>query len=346
MGRTGGLATHLRDGTAPESSWPAAQPRHRRHAAAGHVGVVPRWAPTSLSSLLRALDLRPVGPQRFEMAVAERQWPAFPSAQLAAAAVVAAERCFPGYSIGHLACAFGQPAKARAPLGIVMTEVRVGPQRVTGRLEFAQGGVGHGEATVVLHPGAADAHATRSARTRRPGRSLDAPADVTGLQPPLAWLAPWELKLASVSDTCGTSPTGSAQIWSRLVGDSRQDRTRPGGTDGSHAELSATAGRALLAYLSEVLPLAAAAAPSPGRTHGGPSSNVLSHAITYSAPFELRDWLMATVDSRGVEQGYLHARATFSTASGRVAAMVSQAAAIRGARCAASSGEDGKQNIA
>jgi acyl-CoA thioesterase len=277
-----------------------------------------RWAPTSLVSLLRALDLRPVGPQRFEMTAAERQWPAFPAAQLAAAAVVAAERCFPGCSVSHLSCAYGQPAGARVPLTIAMTEVRADTRCVTARLEFDQGGIGHGEAAVVLQPDTAGARAVPPVPAGQAAPSPDLSADdVTGLHPPLAWLAPWELRMAPVSAGPRISRPGSACIWSRLSGRGSE-------------ELDGTAGRALLAYLSELLPLAAAAAPSVNRGQGGRSSNVLSHAITYDASFNLRDWLMATVDSYGADQGYVHARATFRTHQGAVAAVVSQAAAVRG----------------
>lgn len=331
MGRTGGFATHLQDAAALES-WPTA--RHpRRCVAAGDAGGAPRWVQTSLPGLLRALDLRPVGPQRFEMTAAEPQWPAFPAAQLAAAAVVAAERCFPGCSVSHLSCAYGQPARARLPLTIAMTEVRADPRCVTARLEFAQGGIGYGEAAVVLQPDTARARAAHPVRTGQATPSPDLPAAVTGLHPPLAWLAPWELRAVPVPANPGISRPGSACIWSRLSGHSSE-------------ELDGTAGRALLAYLSELLPLAAAAAPSPDRRQGGRSSNVLSHAITYNAPFNLRDWLMATVDSYGAEEGYVHARATFRTPQGAVAAVVSQAAAVRGDYSAVPGRKRAEQSIA
>jgi acyl-CoA thioesterase len=88
--------------------------------------------------------------------------------------------------------------------------------------------------------------------------------------------------------------------------------------------------RALLAYLSELLPAAAAGAvqyPSqPGEVR--PAATVLSHAITYCAPFDLRNWLLATVQSAQPGEGYVHALATCCTTQGETVATVSQAIAM------------------
>jgi hypothetical protein len=333
MGRTGGMAVQLQDVAARGPSWSAAR-RPRRSVIVGDASRAPGWVPTSLPRLLRAFDLRPAGPQRFEATAAEPDWPAFPAAQLAAAAVVAAERCFPGYSVSHLACAFGLPARACVPLSVAMVEVRVGPQCVTGRMEFNQGGTGHGEAAVVLQPAAAGVRVGSSTRIGQATRSLNVSARMTALRRPLASLVPWELQI-----TPPPAGPGSSCVWSRLSGYGSQGRTGTWSADGAsaeHAGLGDTTGRALLAYLSELLPLAAVAIPYPDR--GGRAPIVLSHAITYNAPFDLSDWLMATVDSCGAE-GYMHARATFRTPCGAVAAVVSQAAAVWGDHPAMSGGK-------
>ena len=340
MGRSGGSAAHWQDHAAL-GSWPTAgQPRRCVADGAQH------WAPVSLPRLLRALDLRPAGPQRFEMSAAEPQWPALPAAQLAAAAVVAAERCFPGCSVSHLACAFGQPPRARVPLTIAMREVRADPQCVTARLEFAQGRAGHGEAAVILQADTAEARVARPAPAGHASPSPDVAAAVTGLHPALAWLAPWELRLAPVPVGRDASRGSDNCIWSRLSGHGSGDPAGAWGPDGSRAGLGGMAGRALLAYLSEVLPLAAAAAPSAGRGQGCRSSNVLSHAITYSASFNLQDWLLATVDCHGAEDEYVHTRATFHTPQGAVAAVVSQAAVVRDYYSATRGRARGRQGIA
>jgi hypothetical protein len=253
---------------------------------------------------LQALDLRQAGNRRFEAAVAEPEWPAFPAAQLAAAAVVAAERCFPGYSVGHLSCAFGQPPRAAPPVGVAMTEIHASPSCVTGRLEFSQDGVAHGESTVVMRPA-----------ERLPGPpaacARGMATAVGRAQPAQVALVPWELR----------SVPGTRRTWSRFGGSTR----KMGGpvADG-------TAGRALLAYLSELLPLSAAAVPYPSSRRDGMSAAVLSHAITYDAPFDVRDWLLATVDCSGAAEGYVHTLTTYRTRQGTVAATVSQAAVVWG----------------
>jgi acyl-CoA thioesterase len=58
------------------------------------------------------------------------------------------------------------------------------------------------------------------------------------------------------------------------------------------------------------------------------SATVLSHAITYGARFDLREWLLAAVEGPAAGEGYLHALSTFRTRRGEVAATVSQAAAV------------------
>ena len=95
--------------------------------------------------------------------------------------------------------------------------------------------------------------------------------------------------------------------------------------------------RALLAYLSELLPVAAASAVRyrghPGEA--GSPDTVLSHTITYAGPFDLRDWLLAAVQLGEPTAGYVHALATFATRQGRTVATVSQAIAVSELRRAA-----------
>jgi acyl-CoA thioesterase len=279
----------------------------------------PWCAPTSLSRLMKALDLRSIGPQRFEVTALEPQWSAHPSAQLAAAAVIAAERSFPEFSVSHVACAFGRSARARAPLSITMTEIRVGIRCIAGRMEFNHGGTWLGEAAVTLQPDAAGARAVPHASGGQAALLPDVPTGVAGLRrwPPA--LAPWELTTAPAD----TGHPGGSCIWSRLRGLGSPGDAVTSDADGTSAVIRGTVGRALLAYLSELLPLAAA--PCPDSQNGGRAPFVLSHAITYCAPFDPGDWLIMTVDGRFPDERYAHTRATFRTSNGAVAAMVSQA---------------------
>jgi hypothetical protein len=137
----------------------------------------PSWTTPGLRSLSRALDLRPTGFRRYEVAAAEARWPAIPGALLAAAGVVAAERSFPGVAVGHLSCSFGPPPQADRPVEVAMSEVHVGKCCITGRLTFRQRSAVYGEATVLLRSLAAEAAAgrlpgsSRSAGAARPTRS-------------------------------------------------------------------------------------------------------------------------------------------------------------------------------
>lgn len=265
----------------------------------------PSWTPTSLERLTRALDLRPTGFRRYEATAAEARWPAFPAALLVASAVVAAERSLPGTSVGHLSCSFGPPPRAGRPVEVAMSEVHSGESCATGRLTFRQGATVHGEATVLLR--------SKPARSKRPITPPPAPRLAPAVARRLTTgIAEWDLRDAKGADEL--HPTGDSQVWSRLPG------VTPDGT----------LQRALLAYLSEVLPINVAGGlryPSPpGQARA--SATVLSHAVTFSAQFDLRDWSLATVQTAAPGEGYVHALATFRTRQGQTAATVSQAVAV------------------
>ena len=104
---------------------------------------------------MRALDLRQTGPRRFEVTAAEARWPAFPGALLVASAVVAAERSFPGYSVGHMSCGFGQSPRADRAVEVALSKIHTGRSCVTGRLTFRQGAAVHGEVALMLRSGTA-----------------------------------------------------------------------------------------------------------------------------------------------------------------------------------------------
>src|ERR1700678_2260572 len=186
----------------------------------------PSWTPTSLERLIRALDLRAAGFRRYEAAVPEACWPAFPAALLRRSAVGAAERSLPGTSVGHLSCSFGPLPRAGRPVEVTMSEVHQGESRATGRLTFRQGATVHGEATVLLR--------SRPARSKRPTTPPPAPrpASTTARRRATA-IAEWDLRDAQAADEL--HPTGDSQVWSRLPG----------------AAPKGTLQRALLAYLSE-----------------------------------------------------------------------------------------------
>jgi acyl-CoA thioesterase len=307
MGRARGAAVRPGQVTGPE---------HR-----GRLSVVrggaepPGWAPTTLERLMHALDLRPTGPRRFQAVAAETEWPAFPGALLVASAVVASERSFPGYSVGHLSCSFGQPPRAGGPVDIALGKIHTGASCITGRLTFSQGGSVHGEVAVVLRSAAMTPADPSPSAVPAPVPTRGRAARPTGDPGPRVPIVPWEL--LSGPGPAGSPAPGCSWTWSRI----RRDLP-PGMFNG-------TVQRALLAYLSELLPIASVAAPYPGPAGGpGLSATVLSHAITYGAGFDLRDWMLAAVEGPAAGEGYVHTLATFRTRQGAVAAAVSQAAAV------------------
>jgi acyl-CoA thioesterase-2 len=317
MGRAGGVAVNPGE---------AAGSRRRSGLSLIQGGAEPpSWTATSLERLTRALDLRPIGFRRYEVTAAEARWPSFPGALLVASAVVAAERSLPGVSVGHLSCSFGPSPRADLPVEVAMSEVHIGESCITGRLTFRQRLAVHGEATVLLRSCASEAPARRlgrsprsagSARSARSGLAATAPqvpsAASGAAHRHTAAIAEWDLRGVPAADEI--RPTGDSQVWSRVPGVT---------SDG-------TLQRALLAYLSELLPINVARGmryPSqPGEA--GPSATVLSHAVTYGARFDLRDWLLATVQSAEPGEGYVHALATFRTTRGEAVATVSQAVAV------------------
>ena len=291
----------------------------------------PSWTAPSLEQLTRALDLRPTGFRRYEATAADTQWPAFPGAMLVASAVVAAERSLPGVSVGHLSCSFGPLPRADRPVEVTLSEVHTGKSCATGRLTFRQRSAVHGEATVLLHSCASAVAADRldgsprSAGSARPARlrlaaappQIPAAASGAGHRHTAA-IAEWDLR--GVPDAGESQPAADSPMWSRVPG------VAPDGT----------LQRALLAYLSELLPISARRMRYPSQPgEAGPSATVLSHAITYGAQFDLEDWLLATVQSAEPGKGYAHALATFHTRQGETVATVSQAVAVSERRQAA-----------
>ena len=318
MGRAEGFPVDAENATAP---------RRLGRLSVIQGGAEPgRWTETSLDRLIRALDLRATGFRRYEVGAPEAQWPAFPTALLVASAVVAAERSFPGVSVGHLSCSFGRPPRADRPVEVAMSEVHIGRSCTTARLTFLQRGASHGEAAVLLRSCPTGAAIRRprgsagSARARLAAMPPLAPTAVASpVRRPRIPIVPWDLVAVPAPDDGGRSR--ESLVWSRV-------RDVP--TDG-------TLQRALLAYLSELLPVAAASAvryrSQPAAA--GPPATVLSHTLTYAGPFDLGDWLLAAVQTGEPTAGYVHALATFGTRQGRTVATVSQAIAVSELRRAA-----------
>ena len=311
MGRAEGFSVEAEDATAP---------RRLGQLSVIQGGAEPdHWTETSLERLIRALDLRAIGCRRYEVSAAEAQWPAFPAALLVASAVVAAERSFPGVSVGHMSCSFGRPPRADRPVEVAMSEVHIGRSCTTARLTFLQRGASHGEAAVLLRscPTAVairrPRRPTRAARSRLAPMPSLAPAAVSSpVHRSRIPIVPWDLVAVPAPDE--GSKSRESLVWSRV-------RDVP--SDG-------TLQRALLAYLSELLPVAVASAARyrdhPGEA--GSPATVLSHTLTYAGPFDLWDWLLAAVQSAEPTAGYVHALATFGTRQGRTVATVSQAMAV------------------
>jgi acyl-CoA thioesterase-2 len=318
MGRAEGFSVDAGNATAP---------RRRGQLSVIQGGAEPgRWTETSLERLIRALELRATGFRRYEVSAAEAQWPAFPASMLVASAVVAAERSFPGVSVVHMSCSFGRPARADRPVEVAVSEVHIGRSCTTARLTFLQRGASHGEAAVLLRscPTAVSVRrprgSTAAARSRLAAMPPPTPAAVSGhVRRPRIPMVPWDLVAVPAPDGGGRSR--ESRVWSR-VPDVPSDGTLQ---------------RALLAYLGELLPAAAAAAARyrghPGEA--GSPDTVLSHTITYAGPFDLRDWLLAAVQLGEPAAGYAHALATFGTRQGRTVATVSQAIAVSELRRAA-----------
>lgn len=271
-----------------------------------------------MERVTRALELRPTGFRRYEATVADALWPAFPGAQLVASAIVAAERSLPGVSVGHLSCSFGLPPRADRPVEVTMSEVHAGECCITARLTFRQRSEVHGEATVLLRcapktPARPLAKSPRTARSRTPVALPQAAsaASSAACRQSVA-IAEWDLRGGAAGGEANAS--GDTRLWSRVPGVT---------SDG-------TLQRALLAYLSELLPANVAhllRCPSqPVETR--PSATVLNHAVTYGASFNLRDWLLVTVQSAEPGKGYIHTFATFRSRQGETVATVSQAAAV------------------
>ncbi|TQS46964.1 hypothetical protein [Cryptosporangium phraense] len=209
---------------------------------------------------MRALNLWRVGSGDFLAMAADPEWPEFPSAQLVAALVTAAERSAPGRAVRMLSWTAGVAASARRSVRIAVEELAAGPSGdLTLRLTVAQRDSArgprrlHGSAVVMLVP--------RNAKSE-----ADAPSAAGGVR-------------ASRAAGCGLALLAVEEI--RAAG------IVPGGLPALLADeqpetpLDPTTRRALLAYLGAATTMPPGCTAYPAESVQARSVGVLASTIAF-----------------------------------------------------------------
>jgi hypothetical protein len=248
-----------------------------------------RWRPPRLEQLIRALDLWSLSDGRYLFRSADVWWPSVPSAQLVAAAIVAAERAMPGRAVRLASWTPGDPLAADRPVrlsaepvagaaggGEVSVEVtlaqRGGPQRQHGRALLVLG-ADQGSATATAMPAARAAHAEATSGVL--------PAELTGP------LGGW--RTASEQE-------GSVQ-------------------------------RALLAYAGQALTVPCGTSGYPDGAGALPATT-LAYSIAFLAPLQAGLAFRRAGGAPMPREGYAHTLAAFVAPDGGQVAQVSQAVLI------------------
>ncbi|ONH61501.1 acyl-CoA thioesterase II [Frankia sp. CcI49] len=295
----------------------------------------------SLDGLLRALELDPVGEDRFRAGSAPGQFPGrIFGGQLLAQALAAASATAPGMTVQSLHAAFVEAGVPEHPIDIEVERVRDGRSSATRRVTLLQGGRPLLEAFASFRAGTATADVTRPPAVAvgsesgvpggpivEPGRPEDLPSIQEWAQKvpsgPGAASRSWIERPPAVEIRMGEPPTflggapahGSRSHWMRLpraVGDS----------PALHA--------ALLAYASDYFLMDIVFRSYPDLAAVGRLGGFsLDHALWLHRPSRFDRWHVHTQDALAVSGGRGLARGTIRDENGQLVATVVQDVLVR-----------------
>jgi len=265
----------------------------------------------SIDSLVRALTLESVGPDRYCGENAESGHAVVFGGQLLAQSIEAAMQGHDDKSVKTLHTVFARAASPERPVDITVEPVQAGRTFASSTVTISQGDRVCTRALVLLHADESDfiRHADLAPAAKPPleGDAVDGRPDG------------WQLQVVDgvdVSDPDAVGPP-DLDVWTRFVG-APEDRTID---------------QALLAFATDGFLIGTAMRPHAGvgqaQAHVSVSTGVISHTLTFHEPAAASEWMLMSHHSSYTGHGRCYGRADVFRADGVLAASFVQDGMIR-----------------
>lgn len=271
----------------------------------------------STKALLEALQLEPVGPDRYQAGnVAGAPGVVVFGGQLMAQSIVAAALGHEGKSVKTLHIVFARGASAEAPLDVAVEPMQSGRTFASSTVTISQGDRLCTRAIVLLTAEEPDLIRHGIEAPVVPGPEAASPAEDSA---PDDGPEGWEIGIVGGVDIADPDAVGPAtlDVWTRFAGAPDDPAT----------------GRALLAFASDGFLIGTAMRPHAGvgqaQAHHTLSTGVVSHTITFHEPFSAADWLLLAHSSPYAGHGRGYGRADVFRSDGQLVASYVQDSMIR-----------------
>jgi acyl-CoA thioesterase-2 len=268
-------------------------------------------AALTLDSLLRTLELEPVGEDRYLATNLDYGGDVVYGGQMLAQSVMAALDGAGEMSVKTLHQVFLRGARREQDLEVHVDRVHAGRSFASSTVTFEQGGRPVSRAQVLLSTEDADL-----IRHGDPSPSVGAPEDAT---PMPNSSAVWEQRVVDGVDVDDPDAVGPPElaVWARFPG----------------AEVDHAHGQALLAFATEGLLIATAMRPHSGvgqaLAHRTIATSVISHTVTFHEPTPVGEWMLLQQRSPYAGRGRSYGRGDVFGSDGALAASFVQDAMIR-----------------
>lgn len=269
-----------------------------------------------LDSVLDALTLEPVGPNRYRGHNIQMGHAVVFGGQLMAQSIVAAQAGHEGKLVKTLHTVFARGGVNELPLDIEVDPVSNGRSIASTTVTISQEGRICTRSMVMLSADEPDVirHATPS-----PDLALDPPAQSDGAAVAGSGPGEWEIRVVGDVDINDPDAVGPAEldVWTRFGG----------------APADAATGQALLGFATDGFLIGTAMRPHKGvgqaLAHKTLSTGVLSHTITFHEPFPAGEWLLLRHYSPYAGHGRSYGRADVYGPGGQLVASYVQDNMIR-----------------
>ncbi len=265
----------------------------------------------TIESLVGALDLDAVGPDRYRAANADAGHGVIFGGQLLAQSVVAGLRGHDGKRVKTVHTIFARGGRPDAPVDIAVDRMHAGRAFASSTVTIGQGDRLCARSLVLLTADEPDFIRHADPAPAAPGPDASAPAgDGSGA---------WEVRIAGGVDIDDPAAVGPADldVWTRFVG----------------APDDAAVDQALLAFATDGFLIATAMRPHAGvgqaQAHVTVSTGVVSHTLTFHEPAPAGDWLLLSHHSPYAGRGRSYGTADVFRADGALVASYVQDAMIR-----------------
>ncbi|HEX8802782.1 MAG TPA: acyl-CoA thioesterase domain-containing protein [Acidimicrobiales bacterium] len=266
-----------------------------------------------IDSLVGALALEPVGPDRYRAGNAEAGAGVIFGGQLLAQSVVAARLGHDGKAVKTVHTVFARSGSPDAPVEIAVERKHAGRAFASSTVTIGQGDRLCARSVVLLSADEPD-----FIRHADPAPALAAP-DGDGADGDGADGDGWQVRVVDDVDVADPDLVGPPEldVWTRF----------PGAPDDPVVD------QALLAFATDAFLIGTAMRPHRGvgqaQAHVTVSTGVVSHTLTYHEPSPAREWLLLSHRSTYAGRGRCHGRANVFRADGTLVASFVQDGMIR-----------------